>query len=255
MKLGIISDIHTELGKPIVDLRLQERVDVMILAGDIGKGAQAIQFAHDTYADMADHIVMIAGNHEYYGGKYQHVLDKMRNWADQFSNLYFLERNKITLEGVNFIGATAWTDYRYGGAGQPLNMLRAHDLLNDHKKITWVQHQKYRKLLSRDCLKLNGEAKQFIFSELDNHEGETNVVITHHAPTGMSIHPRFAADESNFCYANTWGNDIAYSSAKLWVHGHMHDPADYMVGDCRVVCNPADYPEKARDRSPLIVEV
>lgn len=255
MKLGIISDIHTELGKPIVDLRLQERVDVMILAGDIGKGAQAIQYAHDTYADMADAIVIIAGNHEFYGGKVQSTLEKMRDWALQFPDLYFLERNLVNLDGVNFIGATAWTDYGYGGAGQPHNMFRAHELLNDHKRIKWNEHGIYRKLLARDCLAMNGEAKQFIFKALENHEGETNVVITHHAPTALSIHPRFAAAEDNFCYVNTWGNDIAYSSARLWVHGHMHDPADYMVGDCRVVCNPMDYPEKARDRGPLIIEV
>jgi predicted phosphodiesterase len=255
VKLGIISDIHTEVGKPTVDLRLQERVDVMILAGDIGKGIQAVQFAHDTYADMADAIVMIAGNHEYYGGTYQSVLENMRKWAAMLPNVYFLERDAVSINGVNFIGSTAWTDYRYGGGGQPLNMLRAHDLLNDHKRIKWNQHGTYRKLLARDCLALNAEAKQFIFKKLDEREGETNVVITHHAPTALSIHPRFEAAEDNFCYVNTWGNDIAYSSAKLWVHGHMHDPADYMVGDCRIVCNPMDYPEKARDRGPLIIEV
>jgi predicted phosphodiesterase len=254
MKLGVISDIHTELGKPIVDLRLQERVDVMILAGDIGKGVQAMQFAHDTYGDMADAVVCIAGNHEYYGGTYQSVLENMRKWAAMLK-VHFLERDAVRIDGVNFIGATAWTDYRYGGAGQPHNMFRAHELLNDHKKIKWNQHGKYRRLLARDCLELNGQAKQFIFKELEEREEETNVVITHHAPTSMSIHPRFAADESNFCYVNTWGNDIAYSSAKLWVHGHMHDPSDYMVGDCRVVCNPCDYPEKARDRAPLILEI
>jgi hypothetical protein len=28
---------------------------------------------------------------------------------------------------------------------------------------------------------------------------------------------------------------------KLWVHGHMHNPSDYMIGDTRVVCNPRGY--------------
>ena len=28
---------------------------------------------------------------------------------------------------------------------------------------------------------------------------------------------------------------------KLWVHGHMHDDFDYMIGDTRVVCNPRGY--------------
>lgn len=255
MKLGVVSDIHTELGKPQVDLRLPERVDVMVMAGDIGKGVQAIQYAHDTYSEDADDIVCIAGNHEYYGGTYQSVLAKMREWAKQFPRLHFLERDVVTLNGVNFIGATAWTDYSYGGGGQPLNMLRAQDLLNDHKRIKWNQHGTYRKLLARDCHTMNAEAKRFIFSELEKHEGETNVVVTHHAPTANSIHPRFAADESNFCYVNSWGNDIAYSSANLWVHGHTHSECEYEVGDCRVICNPCGYPGENPKASVRIIEI
>ena len=27
----------------------------------------------------------------------------------------------------------------------------------------------------------------------------------------------------------------------LWTHGHTHDPFDYEVGTCRVVCNPRGY--------------
>jgi hypothetical protein len=28
---------------------------------------------------------------------------------------------------------------------------------------------------------------------------------------------------------------------KLWTHGHTHEDFDYMIGDCRVVCNPRGY--------------
>jgi hypothetical protein len=28
---------------------------------------------------------------------------------------------------------------------------------------------------------------------------------------------------------------------KLWTHGHMHDPSDYLVDETRVVCNPRGY--------------
>jgi len=28
---------------------------------------------------------------------------------------------------------------------------------------------------------------------------------------------------------------------KLWVHGHTHDPYDYVIGETRVVCNPRGY--------------
>ena len=28
---------------------------------------------------------------------------------------------------------------------------------------------------------------------------------------------------------------------KYWSHGHTHESMDYMIGDCRVVCNPKGY--------------
>jgi len=31
------------------------------------------------------------------------------------------------------------------------------------------------------------------------------------------------------------------SQIKYWSHGHTHVNLDYMVGDCRVVCNPRGY--------------
>ena len=37
---------------------------------------------------------------------------------------------------------------------------------------------------------------------------------------------------------------------RLWTHGHTHEDFDYMIGGCRVVCNPRgyiDYEAKADD--------
>jgi hypothetical protein len=28
---------------------------------------------------------------------------------------------------------------------------------------------------------------------------------------------------------------------KVWTHGHTHEDFDYMIGSCRVVCNPRGY--------------
>lgn len=47
-------------------------------------------------------------------------------------------------------------------------------------------------------------------------------------------------------YSTHIGAWLAYSSTaanvKLWVHGHMHNASDYVIGDTRVVCNPKGYP-------------
>ena len=34
---------------------------------------------------------------------------------------------------------------------------------------------------------------------------------------------------------------LDHPNIKHWVHGHTHDPFDYKIGECRVVCNPRGY--------------
>ncbi|NVO07817.1 MAG: metallophosphoesterase, partial [Rhodoferax sp.] len=38
--------------------------------------------------------------------------------------------------------------------------------------------------------------------------------------------------------------DDLLPSAALWLHGHLHAPSDYRVGDCQVVANPLGYARK-----------
>ena len=66
-------------------------------------------------------------------------------------------------------------------------------------------------------------------------------MITHHAPSRKSIHPRFADSLLNPCFVSDAEYLIEGSGACLWIHGHMHDGFDYRVDRTRVVCNPRGY--------------
>ena len=60
----------------------------------------------------------------------------------------------------------------------------------------------------------------------------------------------FASDLDNFILDN--------QNIKLWIHGHVHDPFDYKIGETRVVCNPLGYPRErisVKDYELKIVEV
>ena len=67
------------------------------------------------------------------------------------------------------------------------------------------------------------------------------VVITHHAPSRQSIHPRFADSLLNACFVSDAERLVDGSRAQLWVHGHTHDSFDYVLNGTRVVCNPRGY--------------
>jgi hypothetical protein len=80
------------------------------------------------------------------------------------------------------------------------------------------------------------------------------VVVTHHAPSFESVHEKYRTVNDwdyNYGFAS-YNEDVIldYPEIKVWVHGHMHDPFDYTLGETRVICNPRGYigyEPKARD--------
>ena len=79
-------------------------------------------------------------------------------------------------------------------------------------------------------------------------DGKT-VVLTHHAPHPLSVHPRYLSMDSLATNA-AFVSDLTplLEKADLWCHGHVHDSFDYQVGRCRVVANPLGY---ARTRNEV----
>ena len=112
--------------------------------------------------------------------------------------------------------------------------------LNDHRLIrtqdglftasmALVEHQHSRRWLER---------------ELGKPFGGKTVLITHHGPHPLSVHPRYAGDPANAAFVTDLS--ALLSDAKLWLHGHVHDSFDYMVGGCRVMTNPLGYAHNRR---------
>ena len=85
-------------------------------------------------------------------------------------------------------------------------------------------------------------------------------MITHHAPSLGSIHPRFAGSPFNAAFVSAAEHLLDGERAALWIHGHTHDSYDYRVNGTRVLCNPRGYvkdgvTENARFVPTLVVEV
>ncbi|MEW8692247.1 MAG: hypothetical protein AB2535_14320 [Candidatus Thiodiazotropha endolucinida] len=75
-------------------------------------------------------------------------------------------------------------------------------------------------------------------------DGRT-VVVTHHAPSSQSVHPRYARDLLTPAFASNMENLMDSNRAALWIHGHTHDSFDYEIYETRVVCNPRGYSPEA----------
>lgn len=249
MRLWLFSDLHLEYSDLREPLRPPE-ADVCVVAGDLARGAaNGIHWLARNVAPSMP-CVYVCGNHEFYKGAIREGLEDGRKAAQGFPDVHFLENDTVTIAGVRFVGATLWTDYRIMGH-QQLAMMYAKERMNDYRLIAG-QRNPWRRFLPEDAYRLHRESRSFIEDSLSDRSTPT-VVVTHHLPHTASIPERFAEDLLNAAYASDLSSVIEARRPRLWVHGHTHDSADYMVGSTRIICNPRGYEDENAKFDPALV--
>lgn len=252
MKVLVLSDLHLEFApfEPEPDLEF----DVVILAGDIHSPAKrAVQWAMDRFRDKP--VVYLLGNHEYYDGRLDTTLAEARCEAED-SNIYLLDGDEAVIDGVRFLGATLWTDFKLaietpeGLVNDPARAMKmATNLLNDYTLIrapdesaepgTW-RHKQGRKLQAADTLRIHQTQRAWLQAKLSESFAGPTVVVTHHAPHRGSLSQRYADDWSSGAFVNELPETF-FEVPMLWIHGHTHQSFDYRVRACRVMSNPRGY--------------
>lgn len=233
MRLHLLSDLHLEFGEftpPPTD------ADVILLPGDIHLGVKGIEWAKQTFTKP---VVYVPGNHEFYR---QHM-DKLgaeMAAAARGSNVHLLQDDEVILDGIRFLGGTLWTDFRYSGN----QLFAAHAAKAGMEDFRLIRiGGGYRKFHPKDAMLKHAQTRQFIGERTAVPFAGKTVVLSHHAPSALSVAPEFADDELSSAYASRlerlFGENIA-----LWVHGHMHHSVDYREQGTRVVCNPRGYAPK-----------
>jgi predicted phosphodiesterase len=248
MKLHIISDLHTEHeGFEIPKVN----ADALILAGDI-VNADNIGKIDEMVSHINIPVMMVAGNHEYYGGE----MEEVNRQLDE-SSVIFLENERHVIDEVRFLGCTLWTDYLLNGVAKEYASMSAHeDCLNDFRYIKYGK----KPLDAYRVREINRASKDFLRHELMKPFNGQTVVITHMLPSRKSIHPAF--EDSHLMNASFASDLERYMGphVDLWVHGHTHSSFDYKLGETRVICNPRGYPDSYGHlgnyfNSKLIVEI
>ena len=239
MKIQLASDLHLEfLQSRWPGERLIASVpgaDVLVLAGDIADGAHGFKLFADWPASKRTPIIYVAGNHEFYGHAIGPMREKMRSSA-ALSGIHFLENESVVIDSVRFLGTTLWTDYRLRGNRTQIELMEhAQRGLNDHQLI----RDGGRRFSAHDALDLHERARAWLESELAKPFAGTTVVVSHHGPHPLSVHPRYAGDLLSAAFVSDLSSLMP--GIDLWLHGHVHDGFDYEVGRCRVVANPAGY--------------
>lgn len=234
MKLHILSDLHLSVC-PME--RPQADADLVILAGDISRPAEAVQWA----AGFGKPVIYVPGNHEFYGGSIDGTLAELRRCCEE-AGVHLLDGEALVIDGVRFLGATLWTDFRLmrGAAQQDLAQRSAQRFIRDFSRIR-LSEDGEEMLTPESSAELHTRYLEWLNARLDErHDGPT-VVVTHHAPSERSIAARFEDSPINPSFISDLEWLMGRERVVLWIHGHTHDSFDYEVNGTRVVCNPRGY--------------
>lgn len=254
----VYSDLHYELGgRFIPPATLRGTVDGVLLAGDIAGGRYAMHYARQIAEQVEAPAILIAGNHEFYGGVIEELIDDLRAMSDD--RVRFLECETATIAGVRILGTALWTDFALNPEFYGAALGTMGDLLSDYSSIRRKLSELSTCRIDTDyMLALHRTCFEWLNRELGNKFDGPTVVVTHTAPSRRSITSHNSHQVISAAFASNLEAFVTDHEIAAWVHGHIHDSVDYMIGNTRVVSNPYGYEvvEPNRDfRADFIIKV
>jgi hypothetical protein len=264
VNIQLLSDLHLEAHPHFVPTPAPD-ADVLVLAGDVGS-YQSGSLLRDADFGLARFsprhgwpvpVLFVPGNHEYDAQDFDQAHARLRETCARL-DITFLERSIVSSDTllpqasapVRFIGTTLWSDFD-ALTQEPTAASSTTQLLQRREKAFRAANFYLRKAgTSRHGLAMLAEQvrEQALLCQAWLREalatpfdGQT-VVITHFAPSLQSADPRYglASGTAGFCNAL----DALLPQTRLWLHGHLHSPSDYVKNGCRVVANPLGYARK-----------
>lgn len=244
LKIQYMSDLHLEGA----DLKVENKdgADLLILAGDITT-AKSYKSHYDFFrsvSDGFDKVIHVCGNHEYYRGDIEETQNELFEFFYRnFKNIHSLQNDSINLGDYRLFGCTLWTDCN---GNDPLTKTTLQQGMNDYRLIQWKSRMHW-KLRPNDTVELHQQSVEALVRALEGSE-KPMIVVTHHAPSHLSINPRYASEyHMNGGYFSDQGWLMETYNIPLWFHGHMHDSVDYTVNKTHVLSNPRGYMIQGRD--------
>ncbi len=223
-------------------------------------------------------VLYVAGNHEHYHGDYAKTFDLLRDHLGYLDNLVIMDKQSLRSGDVMFIGGTLWTDMN---KNDPMTIHAVRNMMNDYKTIAdtsevvhyktfvnkdkpvgmtdgeWIALPYMDRVVSQSntrpgkftpakSVAAHVAMLSFINETLNEHAADPSlkfVVVGHHAPCKLSTKPQY---ENDVLMNGAYSSDLSEFMLDrprivLWTHGHTHHPFDYMIGTCRVACNPRGY--------------
>jgi Icc-related predicted phosphoesterase len=254
----IMSDLHLEF----YTLKNIPKGDILILAGDIFIAAHMHKFHTDARSrsekkkyekfckeelSKYKHILYVKGNHEHYQGNFENTSSILKEYLSLHApNLTLLDNESIIIVGVKFIGSSCWSTYGCNTAKHMIIQEGMNDchviktqLSSDDDYTDEFTHKIHgRKFNVFDINKEHEKSIKYIENELEAANNLPCIVITHHAPSYMSLMESRNMDDA---YCSNQHKLIEKYKPKMWIHGHTHDTKKYKINETIIISNQRGY--------------
>jgi len=248
VKIQVASDMHFEKFVVSEDFDwfydqltagVKKSASILCIAGDLGVLHISRTWIEPlkVLASRFRAVVLVAGNHEFYGNCMLGEEKKLAKVYDLPANVHFLVNSSAMIDGVRFIGGTLWTSF-YGRGSAVMEYAAAR--INDFRRIS---HKDGSTLTPAQTVDMHEICKRYIFGQIKAAKTKTekSVVISHHCISPWSVHYQYAGNPLNAAFFTDLTEEITLNGPDLWLHGHTHNSFDYRIGSTRVVCNPFGY--------------
>lgn len=237
MQIQIASDLHLDINNDITSILKQGSIPreilnsdqkqdtVLILCGDICDPLYWQQL-FEILSPLWKHIIIVPGNHEFYGYYISDTFELMRSSILDFSNIHLLDQEDFTIEDITFLGATGWA---------PTDLLLGIDrYVND---FTWIKD--FRGNVHR-CQELHNQFLEWVKGKLDTLKDIKTVLITHFGQYSVPQPIKFIGNPFNR-YFVTGSLDYMENNPELIIFGHTHSSTRRLTDKIPIICNPRGY--------------
>ncbi|MCY3725002.1 MAG: metallophosphoesterase [Candidatus Poribacteria bacterium] len=256
MKIGLISDLHTDvtpwnklLVPHLIDAVKAAALDVLVIAGDIARHLVQLSETLNAFhlADLACEIVFVPGNHDIWAIETANVTSeqKCRIISELCSacGIHPLMDAPFVHEKVGFCGTIGWYDYSFARDGYDFSDAQYAEkelmgaVWNDKRYAKWNDAdprvaRRFEAALGTQIAAIRNDVSRI-------------VVVTHHVPFRRCIRYRGELPWDYFrAFMGSKGLGAQCLQEPLVTHalfGHTHQALDMQIDSVRAICAPVGY--------------
>jgi len=186
-------------------------------------------------------VLVVAGNHEYYGGDIATVDKLISSITQKLPNVHYLQRSCFDFGDVTFLGATLWTHI----PETSMDYYRA--CINDFHQISTVDQQGKRyRLHPYDTNKLHKLDENWLRTTIQEYPPSKKIcVLTHHCPISTNCQTKpMRKGGSGYGITKLDYDDMTHlmgGRVVAWAFGHTHHSSSQIFNGTKIVSNCLGY--------------